>query len=215
VYSVTGDPEALGFALDLAATVVSDFYDEADGTIYFTRDPDGNAGHGGDDTLFARPQEFTDQSTPSSLGVAAETLALLDGFRTDREFAEVAETVVTTPRGPDPREPAGTRLARARRRPRRLRRIEVTIAVDAVPDAWARDARGSATCRARSSPRAPTEDGLAAWLDRLDMDEAPPIWADRDAVDGGRPPTSVRGARARRRRPTSTRRWVAGGAAQI
>jgi len=38
VYSVTGDPEALGFALDLAATVVSDFYDEADGTIYFTRD---------------------------------------------------------------------------------------------------------------------------------------------------------------------------------
>lgn len=62
--------------------------------------------------------------------------------------------------------------------------IEVTIAVDAVPDAWRETLGERYLPGALVAPRPPTEDGLAAWLDRLDMDEAPPIWADRDAVDG-------------------------------
>ncbi|MGQ3329364.1 thioredoxin domain-containing protein [Halorubrum sp. FL23] len=181
-YSATGDPEALGFALDLAATVVDDFYDADDGTIYFTRDPDVAADD--DDTLFARPQEFTDRSTPSSLGVAAETLAALDGFRTDREFADVAERVVTTHADRIRASPLEhVSLVRAADRVA-SGGVEVTVAADAVPDAW-REALGERYLPgALVAPRPPTEDGLAAWLDRLGMDDAPPIWAARDAVDG-------------------------------
>ena len=183
VYAATGDPEPLGFALELAETIVSDFYDADDGTIYFTREP-GKSADEGDDALFARPQEFTDRSTPSSLGVAAETLALLDGFRTDREFAAVAEAVVTTHADRIRASPLEhVSLVRAAERVE-TGGIEATIAADAVPDAWRETLGERYLPGALVAPRPPTEDGLDAWLGRLDMDEAPPIWAGRDAVDG-------------------------------
>ena len=203
VYAATGDPEPLGFALELAETIVADFYDADDGTIYFTRDPDGERtddsradGDGeaqrasssrtqsGDGALFARPQEFTDRSTPSSLGVAAETLALLDGFRSDREFAAVAETVVTTHTDRIRASPLEhVSLVRAAERVE-TGGIEATIAAEAVPDEWRETLGERYLPDALVAPRPPTEDGLDAWLDRLGMDEAPPVWAGRDAADG-------------------------------
>ncbi|OYR41577.1 thioredoxin domain-containing protein [Halorubrum sp. Hd13] len=194
VYAATGDPEPLGFALELAETIVAEFHDADDGTIYFTRDPeagegDGTAGDGdgppaGDGALFARPQEFTDRSTPSSLGVAAETLALLDGFRTDREFAAVAEAVVTTHADRIRASPLEhVSLVRAAERVE-TGGVEATVAADAVPDAWRETLGERYLPGALVAPRPPTEAGLDEWLDRLDMDEAPPIWAGRDAVDG-------------------------------
>ena len=186
VYAATGDPGPLGFALDLAETIVAEFYDDDDGTIYFTRDPDGERTDGsrGHDALFARPQEFTDRSTPSSLGVAAETLALLDGFRTDREFAAVAERVVTTHADRIRASPLEhVSLVRAAERVE-TGGIEATVAADAVPDAWRETLGERYLPGALVAPRPPTEDGLDAWLDRLGIDEAPPIWAGRDAVDG-------------------------------
>ncbi|MFC7324608.1 thioredoxin domain-containing protein [Halorubrum rutilum] len=187
VYAATGDPEPLGFALELAETIVDEFHDADDGTIYFTRDPeaadDGEA-PAGDGALFARPQEFTDRSTPSSLGVAAETLALLDGFRTDREFAAVAEAVVTTHADRVRASPLEhVSLVRAAER-FETGGIEATIAADAVPDAWRETLGERYLPGALVAPRPPTEAGLDAWLDRLGMGEAPPIWAGRDAVDG-------------------------------
>jgi hypothetical protein len=32
--------------------------------------------------------------------------------------------------------------------------------------------------------RPSTEAGLDDWLDRLEMERAPPVWADREAIDG-------------------------------
>lgn len=202
VYAATGDPEPLGFALELAETIVDEFHDPDDGTIYFTRDPEADGGDGttagdgeaqrasssrtqsGDDALFARPQEFTDRSTPSSLGVAAETLMLLDGFRTDRDFAAVAEAVVTTHADRIRASPLEhVSLVRAAERVE-TGGIEATIAADAVPDAWRETLGERYLPGALVAPRPPTAAGLDEWLDRLDMDEAPPIWAGRDAVDG-------------------------------
>ncbi len=191
VYATTGDPEPLGFALTLAEDLVSAFYEADDGTLYFTRDPDAKAdterdgfAHGGDDNLFARPQEFADRSTPSSLGVAVETLIILDGFRPDARFGDVAEAVLGTHadriRG-NPLEHvslvrAADRLASGG--------IEVTIAAADVPDEW-RDTLGRTSLPgAVIAPRPPTETGLGQWLDRLGLTEAPPIWAGRDATDG-------------------------------
>ncbi|TKX80023.1 thioredoxin domain-containing protein [Halorubrum sp. SD626R] len=183
VYAATGDPEPLGFALELAETIVDEFHDADDGTIYFTRDPDESADRGAD-ALFARPQEFTDRSTPSSLGVAAETLALLDGFRTDREFAAAAEAVVTTHADRIRASPLEhVSLVRAAERVE-TGGIEATIAADAVPTAWRETLGERYLPGALVAPRPPTESGLDEWLDRLGVDEAPPIWAGRDAVDG-------------------------------
>jgi len=183
VYAATGDPEPLEFALELAETVVAEFHDADDGTVYFTRDPEESADRG-DGALFARPQEFTDRSTPSSLGVAAETLALLDGFRTDREFAAVAEAVVTTHADRIRASPLEhVSLVRAAERVD-TGGIEATIAADAVPDAWRATLGERYLPGALVAPRPPTETGLDEWLDRLDMDEAPPIWAGRESVDG-------------------------------
>ena len=185
VYAATGDPEPLGFALELAEGLVAEFYDEDDGTIYFTRNPDGEHAENGDSgPLLARPQEFTDRSTPSSLGVAAEALAALDGFRTDGEFREIAERVVTTHadrvRG-SPLEHAS--LVRAADLVE-TGGIEVTIAADEVPAAWRETLGERYLPGAVIAPRPATEAGLDEWLDRLGMAEAPPIWAGRDATDG-------------------------------
>ena len=184
-YAATGDPEPLGFALELANGLVEEFYDGDDGTIYFTRDPDGETAETGDSgPLIARPQEFTDRSTPSSLGVAAETLAALDGFRTDGRFREIAERVVTTHadrvRG-SPLEHAS--LVRAADLVE-TGGIEVTIAADEVPTAWRETLGERYLPGAVIAPRPATEAGLDGWLDRLGLAEAPPIWADRDATDG-------------------------------
>ncbi|ELZ61582.1 MULTISPECIES: thioredoxin domain-containing protein [Halorubrum] len=186
VYAATGDLEPLGFALELAEALVAEFYDADDGTIYFTRSLDGRESGGDGDAgpLMARPQEFTDRSTPSSLGVAAETLALLDGFRTDGRFRDVARRVVTTHadriRG-GPLEHAS--LVRAADLVE-TGGIEVTVAADEVPDEWRETLGERYLPSALVAPRPATEAGLDEWLDRLDMAEAPPIWAGRDATDG-------------------------------
>lgn len=181
VYAATGDPEPLAFSLDLAGSMVEEFYDANDGTLYFTRDPDAS---GADQTLFARPQEFTDRSTPSSLGIATETLALLDGFRTDREFHERAETIITTHSDRIRASPvehvslvrAATLIDSGG--------VELIIAAETVPSSW-RERLGTQYLHdALVAPRPPTEAGLREWLDVLGLDDAPPIWANRGAIDG-------------------------------
>jgi len=198
VYAATGDPSPLGFGLELAESIVEEFYDADDGTVYFTRDSEADESRtagsqadrpearraAGDGALFARPQEFTDRSTPSSLGVAAETLALLDGFRTDRRFREVAEAVVATHVDRIRASPLEhVSLVRAAERVE-SGGVEVTIAADGVPDAWRRTLGERYLSGALVAPRPATDAGLSPWLDALGLDSAPPIWADRDAVDG-------------------------------
>ncbi len=88
LYQATGDPEPLGVALALADTIVAEFYDADDGTIYFT--PESG------EELMTRPQELTDSSTPSSLGAAVDLLCVLDGFVADADYREIAGEVLAT-----------------------------------------------------------------------------------------------------------------------
>ena len=192
VYAATGDVDALAFAMDVADELVAEFYDGDAGTIYFTRDPEdgpadgtGDTGNsrGGDPTLFARPQEFADRSTPSSLGVAADTLAVLDGFRADDRFRSVAESVVRTHSDRIRASPLEhVSLVRAAERVE-SGGVEVTIAADAVPDEWRATLAERYLPGAVVAPRPPTDEGLAEWLDRLDLSATPPIWKGRDAKD--------------------------------
>jgi len=199
VHAATGDLEPLAFALEVTEALVAAFYEPDDGTIYFTRDADdameaddvtGADSTSDAGTLFARPQEFTDRSTPSSLGVAAETLLILDAFRPDDRFRSIGEDVLATHADRIRSSPlehvslvrAAARLAAGT--------VEVTVAAEAVPSAW-RDALGERYLPGHVlTRRPPTADGLEAWLDRLGLDAAPPIWEGRDA-DAGEPTVYV------------------------
>jgi uncharacterized protein YyaL (SSP411 family) len=171
-YEATGDVEHLAFALDLARVVEDRFWTESDGTLYFTP-VDG-------EELIARPQEPTDQSTPSSLGVATELLISLDPFVPHDRFVEIAGTVLETYAPAMESSPlqhttlvgCASRLVTGP--------LEITIAADELPEqwrSWAGQLQHSGRLLAR---RPPTGDGLEEWLDRLGLSEAPPIWAGRE-----------------------------------
>ncbi|MFD1645522.1 thioredoxin domain-containing protein [Haloarchaeobius litoreus] len=177
-YQATGEPDHLGFALDLARAVVRDFWDADEGTVFFTP-RDG-------EELVARPQELRDQSTPSSLGVALDVLLSLDGFAPDEKFADVVETTLAT---------HGTRVETSPLEYPSLALVadrwsagdaELTVSADdlPVPEAWRETLSGTYLPRRLLAPRPPTADELADWLDSLGLEEAPPVWADRAARDG-------------------------------
>jgi len=172
-YQAVGDVEALGFALDLAEAALDECWDDAAGTLYFTPDR-GEA-------LVARPQELADQSTPSSAGVAVETLLQLDAFATHDRFGTVAGRALETYGAriaANPLEHAALALAADRAT---AGSEELTVVADALPAAWREPLAETYLPRRLLTVRPPA---LEPWLDRLGLDAAPPIWADRTAVDG-------------------------------
>ncbi len=173
-YQATGDVDHLAFALELARVIEAEFWDADRGTLYFT--PESG------ESLVTRPQELGDQSTPSAAGVAVETLLALDEF-SDEDFEEIAATVLETHANKleaNALEHATLCLAADRLESGAL---EVTVAADELPETW-RDRFASRYFPDRLfAPRPPTAAGLEAWLDRLELEDAPPIWAGREARD--------------------------------
>ncbi|MFC7080148.1 thioredoxin domain-containing protein [Halorussus caseinilyticus] len=182
LYETTGDPDHLGFALDLADAVRTEFWDPDAGTIYFT--PESG------EELVARPQEPHDQSTPSSLGVAADTLLALSHFRADDDFADIAERVLET-RGQQVRSNPLQHASLALAADRHARgSLEVTVVADRVPAPWREELAARYLPTRLLSRRPPEDDELSTWLDRLGLGEVPPIWADRNQR-GGEPTAYV------------------------
>ncbi|WP_435154244.1 thioredoxin domain-containing protein [Haladaptatus sp. DFWS20] len=173
LYQTTGNPDHLGFALDLARAIEREFWDDDSGTLYFT--PESG------ERLVARPQELADQSTPSSLGVATDVLLVLSEFVPHDRFGEVAESVLETHAKTiesNPFQYATLALAADRHATGSL---ELTIAGDELPAEW-RDRLARTFLPTRIlAHRPPTEEGLAEWCEQLDLDEVPPIWAGREA----------------------------------
>lgn len=171
-YQATGEVEWLKFALELARAIEREFWDEKRETLYFTPE----AG----EELVARPQELTDQSTPSSLGVACDVLLSLSGFANE-EFDEIVEAVLSRHgdrvRG-NPLEHATLALVADRFETGSL---ELTVAAEEIPESW-RARLGETYLPGRIiARRPPTEEGLKEWLSELGLDEAPPIWAGRES----------------------------------
>ena len=175
LYQATGDVEPLAFALDLAAVIADSFYDPDDGTLYLASNDA--------EELVARPQELTDQSTPSSVGAAVSLLLDLDHF-SDEDLAAAARETLATHRGRIEASPVehGT-LAMAADAAQRGS-LELTVAADELPAGWRETLADRYLPGAVVARRPPTESGLEAWLDELGLDEAPPIWAGREARDG-------------------------------
>jgi len=171
LFQATGEVEHLAFALDLARAIERAFWDADDGTLYFTP-VEG-------ESLIARPQERTDQSTPSSMGVAAELLDTLSVFTTDDAFGTVAESVVETQGDriwSNPLQHASLTLAADTVT---NGAFEVTLVADDPPAEWREEVADRHLGSRVLAWRPASEDRLEAWLDALDLPEAPPVWADR------------------------------------
>ncbi|MFB6081051.1 MAG: thioredoxin domain-containing protein [Haloferacaceae archaeon] len=175
-YQATGDVDHLAFALDLARGILDRFWDPDAGTLYFT---------GADDEgLVTRPQEFRDQSTPSSLGVATRLLLDLTSFAPDAGFGDAAERVLETHADrirSGPTEHVSLALA-ADRHARGS--VELVLAAEEVPEDWRATLAERFLPTAVVSRRPPTEEGMEAWVERLDLDDVPPVWRGRTARDG-------------------------------
>jgi hypothetical protein len=176
LHGATGDLAPLEFALDLGRAIEDRFWDADRGTLYFTA--------GGGDGLPVRPQEVSDQSTPSSMGVAVAVLSALSAFDPDAGFDEIAERVLRTHAASVQENPGQYATLALAADDVALGHLEVTVAADEIPVAWRR-LLGREYVPARLLTRRPPDDAtLEKWLDRLDLDEAPPIWAGRAARDG-------------------------------
>jgi uncharacterized protein YyaL (SSP411 family) len=172
-YQATGDVDSLAFAIDLAEVAVEECWDDDAGALYFT--PKSG------ESLAARPQELTDQSTPSSAGVAVETLLQLDHFVEGDRFGDVAERALETYGGrvsSNPLQHASLTLAADRYA---AGSEELTPVAESLPTEW-REALGRTYLPRRLLAGRPPD--LDQWLDRLGLGGAPPIWAERDQRDG-------------------------------
>ncbi|WP_226023468.1 thioredoxin domain-containing protein [Halomicrobium salinisoli] len=176
LYQATGEVDHLAFALDLARAIEREFWDAEDETLYFTAESG--------ESLVARPQELTDQSTPSSAGVAVQTLFALDHFADHDRFAGIAEGVLATHANDieaSPMQHASLVVAADRYHEGDL---ELTLVAEDVPAEW-RETLADTYVPGRLLAWRPADDGdLDEWLDVLGLDEAPPIWADRGTRDG-------------------------------
>jgi hypothetical protein len=175
-YQVTGEVGQLAFAVDLMRVVREEFWDEEAGTLYYT--PASGEG------LVTRPQELNDQSTPSSLGVAAALLDELALFVPEEGFGGMTERLLATHADrvrASPLEHASLVLAADAhaRGP-----VELTLAADAVPASWRETLADTPLPTGVVAPRPATDADLDPWLDALGIDEIPPIWANREARGG-------------------------------
>ena len=172
LYQATGKVDHLKFALDVGEAIETQFWDDDAGTLYFTPQ-DG-------ESLIARPQEVTDQSTPSSMGVAAEVLDALDHFRTDDTFGEIAEQVVQTQGDrvrSNPLQHASLTLAADTVTKGML---ELALAADEVPEDWENILQEWYLDPAVIAWRPADEEGMQKWLDMLELEEPPAIWRNRE-----------------------------------
>jgi len=175
-YQVTGEVDHLAFAVELARVVREEFWDDEAGTLYYT--PASGEG------LVTRPQELNDQSTPSSLGVAATLFDELDLFVPDEGFGDVTARLLGTHADRirhSPLEHASLVLAADAhaRGP-----VELTLAADDVPASWRETLAARPLPTGVVAPRPASDSDLDPWLDALGVDEVPPIWANREAADG-------------------------------
>ena len=172
-FGATSEPKHLRFALELGDAIVEEFYDDEEGTLYYTPES-------GED-LVTRPRETTDTSTPASAGIAADVLVALSSF--DDTFEEPARKGVQSDVGEAQRRPVGhesTVLAADRH----------TNPLEVVPvdehERW-RDALAATYAPgALLAPRPPTDEELDGWLGEIGLEGASvPVWDGREAREDG------------------------------
>ena len=175
LFQATRDIEQLAFAMELTTAIEQQFWDESERTLYFT--PEGG------EQLITRPQQLMDQSTPSSAGVAAELFDMLSHFRSDDQFAEIAEQVVET---------HGNRITASPLQHASLVMaadavtngvLELTLVAEEVPDDWRTELADRYHGARVLAWRPPGEEEIEKQVEQLGLKEVPPIWEGRDQLN--------------------------------
>jgi uncharacterized protein YyaL (SSP411 family) len=175
-YEATGDRSHLGFAMNLADALVDACYDAETGALYQTpadvQDVD------------VRSQAVDGGPTPSPVGVAAETLLVLDAFDPGSGYADAGEAMLERYGERVQRSPAAHPTLALAADTLAVGHREITVAADETPAAW-RATVGAEYLPDRLFSRRPrSDDELEDWLAVLEVDEAPPIWAGRESTGG-------------------------------
>lgn len=172
-YGATGSLEALAFGLDISNALVERFYREDDGRLH--------PRPGRTDTPLVTPQETRDWDAPSPIAVATELLSVADRFVPDGRYGDAAARILDEY---EQRIPADLlrhhTLALAGYR-HRSGWTEVTTAAEGLPDRWHSLAAEQSPYGALLAPRPSSEEGLAEWLEYLELGEVPPVWDGREA----------------------------------
>lgn len=174
LYEATGEIGQLDFALELARGIEREFWDLDEQTLYFTPES-------GEATI-ARPQDLTDQSTPSSTGVALSLFLALDRFVSHDRFGTIADSVLSTHASSiesDPLRHLSLALAADEHASGHL---ELTVAADELPPEYRDRIASTYLPRRLLAVRPSTADELDEWLTALGLDN-PPIWDGRASVD--------------------------------
>ena len=172
LYQFTGNIAPLEFSLRLARELVDSFYDRDEETLYLTprSAPD----------LVSRPQELTDQSTPSSVGVACSVLADLDPLAPTDDFAEIASDVLDTHQNQIRGRPLEhITMAREATRHQTTESQLIVATQDTLPSSIQTALQESYLPDTTISRRPATESALEQWCDQLDLDTVPSLWKNR------------------------------------
>ena len=177
LYQTTGAVEHLCFAVTLAESIVELFYDAAGETLYLAPEDA--------ESLVARPQDLRDQSTPSSAGIAVQTLNAVDPF-TSTDFSGIAGAVIDT-HADEIRGRPLEHISLAMAADSRARgHDEVVIAHDTdteLSQLIRSDIASTYLPGVPLSQRPATVSGLESWTDELGLDSPPAIWAGRHQRD--------------------------------
>jgi|APHM01.1.fsa_nt_gi Highly conserved protein containing a thioredoxin domain len=177
LYQTTGNVEHLSFAVTLAETIVRLFYDASGETLYLSpKDAE---------SLVARPQDLRDQSTPSSAGIAVQTLNAVDPF-TSTDLSGIAAAVLDTHadevRG-RPLEHISLAMA-ADSRAREHDEIVIAHDIDTgLSESMRSDIASTYLPGVPISQRPATASALEPWIHELGLDSPPTIWVGRNQRD--------------------------------
>ncbi len=175
LYQATGDVESLAFALDLGRVIRDSFYDESEGTLYFTPS-DG-------ETLIARTQQLTDSSTPSTTGVAVQLLSKLSHVAPDENLGDVAEHVLETHAPTLESNPLAHASFIVGAHEHAAGATELTVAAEALPESW-RETLATTYLPSRFlTIRPSTDEAVEDWTDALAIESIPPIWKGRESIE--------------------------------
>lgn len=174
-YQATGNREALEFALDLGRAIRDRFWDADAGILAYEESSET--------TLLANQQDLTDQSIPSSAGIAIDVLSTLESIAPNDEFETIIETYIEqidTALDAAPTQHATLTMATHRAA---TRGVELTLVDEQLTSPWTELLRRTYIPNRFLTRRPQSEAEIDAWCDHLELETVPPVWRDRKESD--------------------------------
>ncbi|KXA96632.1 thioredoxin domain containing protein [candidate division MSBL1 archaeon SCGC-AAA259I14] len=174
VYQITGDPNYLNFAKDLATEMKERFYEESTVTLYFTPMES--------EDIPSEIHDFVDHSTPSSVAVSLAFMIAIHPIFPKEGFEQIVQGVLSSCASRVRKSPLEHASLSMVEDLKDRRTLEITLIADEIPNSWLSKLSSYYFPDAVLYPRPRSKDGMEEWLDLLNLSELPMIW-DREVRD--------------------------------